>query len=140
MNITISQTHWVLTGRRGAAKRRKVDPAPTYVRIFSHHILIALRSAITPRDGLMIATSNAAPETENDHIASLDIDLERTVVVRPFASKKRRANQNGRIAVVTLVSNADFPQSKNAYPLTAFGSDARSNSTVSDMSIMTRRA
>ena len=41
------------------------------------------------RDGLMIATSNAAPETENDHIASLDIDLERTVVVRPFASKKR---------------------------------------------------
>jgi hypothetical protein len=62
-------------------------------------------------EGLMRATNNAAPETENDQIASLDIDLERTVVVRPFASKKRRANQNGSIAVVTLVSNADLPQS-----------------------------
>ncbi|GIS03310.1 MAG: hypothetical protein CM15mP105_0670 [Methanobacteriota archaeon] len=42
------------------------------------------------------------------------------------------------MATVTLVSNADFPQSKSAYPLTAFGSDARSSSTVSDMSITQR--
>ena len=59
----------------------------------------------------MTATSSAAPDTEKDQIASLDIDLESTVVVRPFASKNSSENQNGRIAVVTLVSNADLPQS-----------------------------
>jgi len=52
-----------------------------------------------------MATRSAAPETENDQIASLVIDFERIEVVSPFASRKRRANQNGRIAVVTLVSN-----------------------------------
>jgi len=101
----------VLTGKKGAAKRRKVAPAPTYVRILSHHILIALRSAITPKEGLTIATRSAAPATEKDQIASLDNDFDSTVVVRPFASRNRTPNQNGRIAVVTLVSKADFPQS-----------------------------
>ena len=38
-------------------------------------------------------------------------DFPRTVVVRPFASKNNEANQTGRIAVVTLVSNADLAQS-----------------------------
>ena len=65
---------------------------------------------MTTAEGLITATSSAAPDTEKDQIASLDIDLESTVVVRPLASKNSE-NQNGRIAVVTLVSNADLPQS-----------------------------
>ena len=136
---TISQIHSEFSNM-GARASMNVAPAPRYVRFFSHHILILLRSAITPRDGLTIATRSAAAVTEKDHMASPVISMEPIVVVRPLAFRKRYANHAGSMATVTLVSNADFPQSKSAYPLTACGSDARSSSTVSDMSITQRGA
>ena len=57
-----------------------------------------------------------------------------TVVFSPLASRNKNANQVGKIAETTLVSNDDFPQSYIQYPRTSNGSDARSNS-ASDMTI-----
>ena len=89
MKNTISHNHWASIGKIGANARRKVDPAPTYVRIRSHHIFILLLSAITPRDGLIIAINRVPIATANDHTASPCISIEPIVVVNPLAFKKR---------------------------------------------------
>ena len=104
----------MLIGRRGAIANNIVEPAPTYVNILSHHILIARRSAITPKEGLTRATNNAAPETENDQIASPVKSIDPIVVVKPFAFKNKYENHKGSTATVTLVSNEDLAQSKYA--------------------------
>ena len=66
---------------------------------------------MTPNGGLKTATSKVAIATESDHTASAVISIEPIVVVSPLASRNKYVNQAGRIATVTLVSNADLPQS-----------------------------
>ena len=68
-------------------------------------------SAITPNDGDITATINAATDTEIENIASAVHSLPKILVVNPFALRNRNVNQPGKIAVVTDVSNALFPQS-----------------------------
>ena len=65
----------------------------------------------TPNDGESIATINAAIDTEIENIASALHSVPKIFVDNPFASKKSIVNQAGKIAVVTDVSNALFPQS-----------------------------
>jgi hypothetical protein len=59
----------------------------------------------------MMATMNAANDTDIEKIASAVHSLPRMVVVNPFALRKRKVNHPGKIAVVTEVSKALFPQS-----------------------------
>ena len=109
-NITISQIQEA-SPKSGAKARRKVPPAPTIVRILSHLILTSRLSAITPKGGLKIATERVAIAITKAQTAS-PVNVPKGVeAVNPFASRKRIAYHIGRIATVTLVSKADFPQS-----------------------------
>ena len=49
--------------------------------------------------------------TTKDHKTSAVMVIEPTEVVRPLASRNKYVYQTGSIATVTLVSNADLPQS-----------------------------
>ena len=95
----------------GANAMRTTEPAPSQVIHLRATILMRLRSAMMPMDGLTIATINVANVTARAHAASEDISIPMPVPVNPLASRNSAANQAGRIAVVTLVSKADFPQS-----------------------------
>ena len=81
-----------------------------------------------------MATAQVPSATRYAINASPSIVMPAIVVFSPLASRNRNANQVGKIAETTLVSNADFPQSYIQYPRTSNGSDARSNS-ASDMTI-----
>ena len=81
------------------------------VRTLNHHILIIRRSAITPSEGAHIATKRAPNMTAAENMASA-VHSEPSIFIEiPFASINRYANQAGKMAVVTEVSKALFPQS-----------------------------
>ena len=84
--------------------------------------MIILRSAITPREGAQIATSNAPIITAPENIASAVHSEPRILVEIPFASANRYANHAGKTAVVTDVSKALLPQSYAQYPRTRWSS------------------
>ena len=84
-----SQTHCIERSNIGAKANMNVEPAPRIVRILNHHILIARRSAITPKDGLATATKSAAMVTAKDQTASEVMSLPRIVASNPFAFRKR---------------------------------------------------
>ena len=66
---------------------------------------------MTPSDGAQMATNKAPTITAAEYMASAVHSVERILVEMPFASAKRYANHAGKMAVVTDVSNALFPQS-----------------------------
>jgi hypothetical protein len=81
------------------------------VRILNHHNLIIRLSAMTPKDGEQIATTRAAIITAPENTASAVHSDPIIFIEIPLASANKYANHAGKIAVVTDVSNALFPQS-----------------------------
>ena len=81
------------------------------VKIRSHQILIIRRSAMTPSEGAQMATNRAPIMTAAENIASAVHSVPRIFVEIPFALANKYANHAGKIAVVTDVSKALFPQS-----------------------------
>jgi len=111
MNKIMAHIQLIDTPRYGENASSMHDIEPTKVSVRSHHILIILRSAITPSEGAHIATNNAPNITAAENTASAVHSEPRIFVEIPFASANKYANHAGKTAVVTDVSNALFPQS-----------------------------
>ena len=122
MNMIVAHIQASETPKYGDNARSTHEIAPTQVSVRNHQILIILLSAITPREGAQIATSNAPIITAAENIASAVHSEPRIFVEIPFASAKRYANHAGKTAVVTDVSKALLPQSYAQYPRTRWSS------------------
>ena len=89
MNIKKIHIHWNEMSKRGVSASMKTALAPSQVIHFSAFILNRLRSAMTPIDGLTMATRMVPMTTARDHAASEDISTPMTVPVKPLASRNR---------------------------------------------------